>query len=314
MALDPVPWMVGGGATHSADVARVLPWLSSGGRTGIVQGSDFKAHQYSGAAGTGIEFDAGTAILENKYTGARSQAYVVTGQTATQVAVAATAGVAETKYLIVRIYDPQYPGQPAPPSVPNGPYNFAEIVTSVTGLTYPFIALARIEQPANTTVILDSMIFDLRKMAVIKNDRKLLAIYQTGNKTVSGHPVPTSAYGSWPIKSTQKPSIFVPEWANKLLVVAQFSGVYFSGSAADTVAGIRVQLGAATAGENGIIMEDNTGRYHYTCIGTQSVLSSMRGTNQLLDLQGFRSSGVGQWYSDYQTSISIDYQFTEDPV
>ena len=127
--------------------------------------------------------------------------------------------------------------------------------------------------------------------------------------------VPTSAYSSWPIDPAQRPSVLVPSWATRVDIVAHLSGVKFVQSAgALTAAGIRTGFGSTLPAQNGIIVQDSTdssGRYHYTLIGTHLIDSTLRDTYQYINLQATRSAGSGVWSADYQTSVVIDWEFSE---
>lgn len=311
MALETVAWMVDK-ARHSADLGRMLASSATGGRTGITEAGDFKVTAQTTPDGN-VRVAPGGATLKNLYPNVINQSYMIRNISETLVSIPATTTAAVTRWVIARISDPQFGGA-APADVLTGPYVFLEQVTSITGLNYPHIVLARIAQPANTAAITNDMITDLRKLTNPRIFRKLLTIYPTGVRT-TGHVIPTAGYSSWPITAEQRPSIEVPEWANRLDVVGQFSGLWYtSANADDTVAGIRSGFGATPA-ENGIMIENRGGgRGHYTVVGSHPVTQEQRGTNQLLNLQGVRSSGTGLWYADYQSSIAIDYQFTEVPV
>jgi hypothetical protein len=322
MAWDSVPWFIGGGAQHSPEVARLLAYAATSGAEGIVNVGDLKVAPLDVPGGS-VRVLPGAALIRNRATGGDSQTYVSRLPVEESVAVAPTgSGAGRTDLVVAQIEDPFMAGEPwqdpADPTV--GPYIFTRIISNVPAGTTRLqdvpgyggrsaVTLARLDIPASTGTITAAMITDLRKVANPRTLRQMVTVYPS-----TALNMPTSAYASWPITSAQRPSLQVPEWATRLDVVAHYSGVKFAMSGtADTVAGIRTGLGADAA-DNGIIIADTTGRGHYTLVGSHAITPEQRGTSQLLNLQAVRSAGAGVWTADYQTSIVIDWQFTEEPV
>ncbi|UVF61143.1 minor tail protein [Arthrobacter phage Aoka] len=318
MALDNTPWFIGGGAQHSPEVARTLAFASTRGAEGIVGIGDLKVQAQAVANGT-VRVSTGAAIILNRYAGGGQQSYGLRNATQTDVAITATgSGAGRTDLIIARVLDPQYEGAaPADPvtfqysrivvvqGVPAGTKTAAEL-----NLGYPAIALAKVTLPVSTATITAGMITDLRKVANPRRDRAMVTVFPSATQSI-----PTAGYSSWPIQTAQRPLVPVPSWATRVDIVAHLSGVKFvqSGGAA-TTAGIRTGFGSSLPAQNGIIVQDavdTSGRYHYTLVGTHIVDASMRGTDQYINLQGVRTAGSGLWTADYQTSIVIDWEFSE---
>ncbi|OMH30659.1 hypothetical protein [Tersicoccus sp. Bi-70] len=323
--LDSTPWFVGGGAQHSPEVARLLAFATSRGSEGIVGVGDLMVEAQPIPNGT-VRVRPGSCLLLNRYAGGGQQTYVLRNPTSTDVPVVATgSGGGRTDLVIARVLDPQYEG-----SAPANPVTFSyarlQIIQGVPagtktakelGLGYPAVALARITIPASTGTITPGMITDLRRVANPRRERAMVTVFPTGNfRAGTAQAMPTGAYTSWPITPDQRPVVAVPEWATRLDIVAHLSGVIYrrSNSPADTVAGVRTGFANTTPGQNGILVqdaEDADGRYHYTVIGTHLVDATLRGTDQRINLQGSRSAGNGYWYADSQSSIVIDWEFSE---
>lgn len=318
MALDSTPWFVGGGAEHSPEVARGLAFAATRGAEGISGITDLKVQAQSVPNGT-VRVIPGSGLLLNRYAGGSSQTYSLRNATATDITITATgSGGGRTDMIVARVLDPQYEG-----SVPSDPTNFQyarlAVIQGVSAsaktakelnLGYPAIALARITLPASTGTVTAGMITDLRRVAQPRRERAMVTIFPAVSLGM-----PTAAYSAWPISTSQRPIVAVPDWATKVDIVAHVSGVkYTKVSAKDSIAGVRTGFGSSTPAENGIIIqdaEDTGGRYNYTWIGTHAVDSSMRGTDQYINLQAVRSAGNGLWVADYQTSIVIDWEFSE---
>ena len=111
----------------------------------------------------------------------------------------------------------------------------------------------------------------------------------------------------------------VPTWATHLAVVAPVEGAWYgkgNSNTAQFVAGTRVGLGTVFS-ENGIVTngpDDAGDRRGFTIIGRVAIPQSMRGTLQPLRLQGVRSSAntTGGLFVDYQSCISVDWEFLEE--
>lgn len=318
MALDNTPWFVGGGAQHSPEVARMLAFASTRGAEGIVGLGDLKVQAQAVPNGT-VRVSTGAGIILNRYAGGGQQSYGLRNATQTDVAITATgSGAGRTDLVVARVLDPQYEGAaPGDPitfqysrltvvqGVPAGTKTAAEL-----NLGYPAIALAKVTLPVSTATITAGMITDLRRVAQPRRERAMVTVFPSATQSI-----PTGGYGSWPIQSAQRPLVAVPTWATKVDIVAHLSGVKFvQGGGTATTAGIRTGFGSSLPAENGIIVQDSvdtSGRYHYTLVGTHVVDSSMRGTDQYINIQGYRTFGSGLWTADNQTSIVIDWEFSE---
>jgi len=227
MALDNVPWFIGGGAEHSPSVARLLGFAATQGATGIIQPGDLLVRALA-VPGTAVRIGPGAATMYNRYPGATSQSYLARNTSDTNVEIPATgSGETATRYIILRITDPQFGGQ-APADVVNGPYVEAVHVSSITNLPYPFVPLAKIVQPASTGTITQAMITDLREVA---NPRVKDVI--RANPTVTGDlglvlANTTTAGEQFPNGSAQ--DIEVPDWATRMIVRAEWHGVKYTSS------------------------------------------------------------------------------------
>lgn len=323
--LDATPWFVGGGAQHSPEVARLLAHVATQGAAGIVGVGDLRVSAQPTPNGQ-IRIAPGAVIIPNRYAGGGQQSYSLRNSTQTDVTVVPTgSGGGRTDLVIARVLDPQYEGNP-PADPVTFDYGRLQVLQGVPagtktvkelGLTYPAVALARISIPASTGTITSGMITDLRRVANPRRERAMVTIFPTGNwRQKTAQQINTASYSSWPITVDQRPTVYVPEWATQLDIVAHLSGViYRKGStAADTAAGIRTGFANTTPSQNGILVqdaEDSDNRYHYTVVGSHVVDATLRGTEQRINIQAYRSSGTGLWYGDYQTSVVIDWEFSE---
>ncbi|WP_343317794.1 hypothetical protein AAFM46_11035 [Arthrobacter sp. TMP15] len=317
MAFDSTPWFVGGGAQHSPETARVLAYAATNGAEGVAGVDDLKVQAQAVPNGT-VQVLTGAALLLNRYPGGNGQTYALRNATATAVTVTPTgSGGGRTDLVVARVLDPQYEGV-APPNPLTFQYAFPTIIQGVSAgtktakelnLGYPAVALAKITLPASTATVTAGMITDLRRVANPRRERAMRTVYATAALSM------TNAYGYWPINAAQRPIVHVPSWATHLDIVVHISGAKFvKGSTADFVAGIRTMFGAGNYGEHSIIVqdaEDTNGRYHYSLIGSHKITAAMRDTDQSITLQAQRTSTTGNVTADPQTSVIIDWEFSE---
>ena len=233
MALDPVPWFIGGAAEHSAEAARNIAWNATQGRTGVANPSSLKVSQLS-TAGGGVRVSPGGAAIESTYAGASQQSYTIRNDASTTVSVAANTGTGTiTRYVVVRVTDPQYAGS-APSNPVVGPYVSFQVVSSQSS-THPQLVLARLRIPPNTSTITSSMITDMRELLaprrteVVHARPRVLADSSAGvNLTVL-----RSAGGEYFPGGNGSPNQFqvdIPAWATRMVIDASWMGVRYASS------------------------------------------------------------------------------------
>lgn len=325
MATDPTPWFVGGGAEHSPEVARGLAYAATNGSEGIARISDLKVNAQAVPNGT-VQVLTGAALLLNRYAGGAGQTYSLRNATGTNVPINPTgSGGGRTDLIVARVLDPQYEGQP-PANPTSFEYSRITVIQGVPAgtkdaqdlnLAYPAIALAKVTLPASTGTVTQAMITDLRRVAQPRRERAMVTIFPTGKwQQGTGQVIPTGSYASWPLTAAQRPKVYVPEWATRVDIVVHLSGVVYvkSNDSNITAAGLRTEFAGAISDQNGIMAQDGDdagSRMHYTNAGTHLISAAQRGTDQLLGLRALKSSGTGRWYGDDQSTIIIDWEFSE---
>lgn len=321
MAFDPTPWFVGGGAQHSPEVARSLAYVATRGAEGVAGVNDLRVVARP-VPDTTVSVLRGGGLLLNRYPGGDGQSYTLRNPASEPVQISATGSSGgRTDLIVARVIDPQYETvtvtdpstfQYAYPTVIEGvPAGLKSLKELMPALAYPAIALAKVTLPANTATVTQGMITDLRRVAQPRREREMIMRYPT---TVLN--IPTAAYGPFPLREAEYVQALVPEWATHVDIVAHVSGVkYVKGTGtADSVAGTRTVFGPGTPADNTILVqdaEDSGGRFHYTWMGKHAVSEAMRGTVQNIGLIAVRSGGTGMWSVDNQTSVIIDFEFSE---
>lgn len=237
MALIPVPWAIGHGADNSVEGARMSLHAATKGARGVYGPGDMAVRALP-VPGAAVRVHRGGAVTPNDYPGAFNQSYAITEESSTDVPIPATGSSGgATRYLIVRIDDDQYAGNP-PEDVVNGPYNRYAVVSSISGLQYPHVPLAKIVQPANTATITAGMIEDIREIALPRVEDHVIArpVVQQAIQNWS-HVLRQKKSGSGILRGEQFPDrvhgggfkIKAPTWATRMIIECHLTGVRYSG-------------------------------------------------------------------------------------
>ncbi|MCQ9367947.1 hypothetical protein NQ036_06775 [Brevibacterium sp. 91QC2O2] len=235
MPLD-MPWAIGGGAENSVGGARRALYDSTQGARGVTHAGDMKVSQ-TPTPGSSVRIKAGTCKSPNDYQSQPSESYSGAELGVTDFPCPATGSSGgATRYLVWRVDDPQFGGQ-VPGDVANGPYCRYQWLSSdpvKNPPAYPHVPLAKVVQPANTATITNSMITDLREVAVprtktveypyamtLANGTTYLADKKTG-----GEWFPGGELG----QQYSNITVPVPEWATQMVVEAQWLSVGCTGA------------------------------------------------------------------------------------
>lgn len=313
-----ITWAVTG-SKFAAEAARAETFKNTNGQRGVTLPTDLKVTALP-TPGAFVRVSPGAASLPAGYAAAPGQSYSVTKTSIEDVPVAATgSGGAVTKYLLLRLTDPQYEG-----SVPADPvnYNYSSYVwvTSLTGLAYPYVVLAKIVQPASTATITNAMITDMRKLARPRTHRWMYCTVPADGNLTTMAP----AFQTWP---PTVPNIEIPEWANYVTAVIRVHGAALADGT--TFGGLKIEIGVlgGTSGSTVIVSsmmgyDFNTPGYWYNGVrvGTLSAILGdtipvgMRGGTHPIRLMGNKSvspAEIGFLVSGGWTQMEWDLYFEE---
>lgn len=236
MALQGVPWAIGNGAHNQVEGARLSLYAATGGRGGVMSPTDMMVTALP-VPGGAVRVHTGGVVIVSGYPGASSQAYAAREVSSTDVDIDATGSSgARTRYLVVRVHDHQYSGEPTPSNVQDGPYNAYEWISQdprTTDLPYPVEGIAKVVQPANTATITDAMIEDIRQLAQPRSQRVLHARPRvmddsTGNAILLNGLVENG--GEYFPGGAGSPNTFTvdaPEWATRMIIRADWLAVRY---------------------------------------------------------------------------------------
>lgn len=316
-----VPWFVKD-AQHASEVARSLAFIASSGGDGIVSPTDLKVTA-SAIPDLNVNVAPGAMVALNRFAGGNAQAYVArnVGNDAKALVAQGSSGV---RYDLVAaiVEDPQYAGQPAPPSVPAGPYVRTAIYSNVPAATKTLaevapnqtgIALALVKFDASDGTINPADITDLRQMANPKEKTYKRILNGVATAAFPGALGVFPAGASWAIP--------VPIWAKRAVMEARWSGLKYTdtGAGAGNASGTaRVAIGAVQSSSTQWA-EDASGS-NKPVTGTVMVaedvdVSALAGTTQNLQALLAKTGGANMTAQNtVYTTVVAEITFYEQPI
>lgn len=317
MALNPTP-IATTGAMHTAQQFRMMIRDLSRANEGITEGDHLKVTALA-TPGGGVQIADGSAVIIGRVSSVQGSYSAYNIGIDTSVTIAPTGGSSRSDMVILRVEDPEYEGTRDPET---DPIVFFEVVSNVSSTAttvpsgYSAIPLARIDIPASTATITNSMIKDLRKVANPRRDRILYPYYAQDplveisgtSETWKTHPNLTMA------------TIAVPSWATTAKIVFTISGIRLADG--NVWGNFRFMLGSIEAAQyvgiddnQGTAARRNTVQMVETIDLTTTAGAAMRGTNQpFYSRMRTRSSNAGKIGVDATTTFNIDVEFTEGPI
>ena len=263
-------WAVNGPILDAA-LARRAQFSATGGNEGITQKPDLKVSQLA-VPGSGLLIAAGVGSILNRYQATVNETYVVSNPSSHTVPRARCRGPARRRG---RSSSPWWSAirtstRPAthgcPPLCRRQVETFEyvrvtliEVASGATSLNvnYPALALARIDIPAGATSITNAMITDLRKLAQPRQWSDL-KMSPADTWTTPYRYVPTVAYDDWGA-AEYAPSVVVPSWASRALVICSLNGVVLNDNSVNIVGSIRIKLGSTIGSRSGFDFETQVG-------------------------------------------------------
>jgi hypothetical protein len=222
MALDPVPFVIGGDAEHGPDVFRQALYAATAGRQGVSAPGDLKVTPLD-VPGAGVKIAAGGGTILNRV--ATQQSYGVRNPVADvdSIQVPPSGSAGRRSHLIVcRVDNPYVDGNAQAPTDPvHGPFNEFDIIPDVPAGTrlirdlaqykgLSAIELARIDLPASTGTVTAATIVDLRQLTSPRETTETFSDLGVNTATLSAT--------SGTIFPPFRPTVVVPDWATYVRV------------------------------------------------------------------------------------------------
>ena len=328
MAMERVPYLVGGGFEHSAEIMRVMLAASTSDAEGIMTPGDFKITP-TAVPGGKVVAAPGNALIRNTYSGGTGQTYATRAPQQTELDIQATGSAGgRTDLVVARIDDPTYGGGAFDPTT----FQAAkfEVIRGVPastrtakdlGLSYPAIALARITLPASTGTVTAGMITDLREVALPRSQRHLFTHALTAAEGADELNRPTAA----PPDGEAWPNVFwqvnIPLWAQRVRIRGIWAQVRVEQKTPNNYGKLWVRIGTMADGFSSqqvnwdIATTGGIARQTWVVADDRTVPVSFRGTSRQVYLRGSttnENSNVPRL--DSVSAISLDLEFYETAV
>jgi hypothetical protein len=304
----------------------LLAYATTNGREGVVERGDCKVLA-TAVPGNQVRVSSGGVVMRNWNAGGTNQSYIGRNVGDDLITVPAQgSGSGRSDLLVARVEDPQYSPWGAPPSVENGPYIYTRLISNVAGtttsarqlgLTYPAIALARIDIPASTATITNAMIKDVRQLFWPQETRTIVAF-----EPATDQQLLAVAFSLWP--STQ-PTIVIPEWATWVEMQMTLTGILRTGTLR-TVGQIRCVIAPGnpnTLVGTGVTYDteaQSTNTRHSLSCGLSGNIQALAGQSVTIRGEGSRSQPISPNTADRLearaagTQVRFDIQFYERAV
>jgi len=303
MTFDSAAYAINGPDIGAALARRAV--YASSRQSGTVQKDDLKVTDLD-VPGVGIQISEGVGIVLNDYQTDPNEVYVVNNPGVHTVpAIEMPAANPSAKSYIVAIVvgdvdfnqsgHPWMPTTLAPEDVEDFEYVRPTLIEVAAGATtldvsYPALVLARIDVPANTTTILQNMITDLRNLAAPRQSQEIFVGQPWTN--ASPRTIPSgSAFADWGPQE-YSPSVKVPSWAKRAIVVCSINGVRLTDSTANVAGKIRTQLGTVTGQSINFDIPTNSAGAIRMNLQTADEydVSGIAGTNAALRVEGYENA------------------------
>lgn len=270
------------GATITAAQLRQMYYESVKGFTGISDADALRVQAVPGSPGVaGIGPGVGSISV-----GSRREAYQVSntamdGDALVAVPTAGSSGA--TLYVIVEVTDPEYHGQ-EPATTPR-------VVSSLAGLSQPYLLLARIELEPGETFGVTSVVEDLRE---VTHPATHLSAWSVRPTSV----VRTPQSGNWEDWVRFAGARVIPEWAGRVQLVMLGQGLVVRDALWHGLARIFFRTSAGTVGTEPVSLRqdatDADDRFTLVLGDLMTIHSSRAGEPADIWLQVQRLEGAGQ--------------------
>ena len=323
---DTAVWAANGGFEMSAERARELAWIATGGQTGVIGPGSLRVRA-TATPGPNVRIFPGAFAAQATpgsgmgYTSAPWQSYMrAVYQTLTVPIRATNSSGARTDVIGIIIDDPQYEGTSG--SVNWGTHKFfrPHVVENAPNSTRPehfanlgrpFVPLARIRIPSNTATITNSMIEDLRFLAVRREwaAPPLVTSVSTGLVRQNNETgwVDLDAIGE----------IDVPQWATSVKIDGEIVGAAHMSGWVRGEALLRFSAAAQTQSSPALPWRspDDTSRFQIPIAGQMTLADVSRGAPAVMRFRVRVLGGTGRLqFNVGSTYYRLRLTFEEAPT
>lgn len=324
------------GALIDAAYLRRDTYGTYGDKSGVIKANDFKVTALS-TPGQGIRIESGVGAVINDYLNDPDETYIVSNPSQYTVPsgdMPASNASARSFIVAIVVGDPDFSqtghpfmGADDPPDGEEETFEYVRPVliqvagTSTTTLSvdYPALVLARIDIPSSTTTITNGMITDLRQLARPRQSQEIfVSPAGTWDSSTNLVRIPSGgSFANWTF-SKYAPTVDIPTWAKRAILVASINGVRLTDSSVNVSGNVRTQLGAVSGPAIAFDIPLNSGavRVNLATAGEYDV-SSIAGTNVQILVEGYESvpaSPTNNQRLDLRagSQVVFDVRFFED--
>lgn len=326
MPIDNVPWMVEGGVEHSTNIARLVSYLAAGGLEGVVAPTDLEVRELA-VPGTSVRIAPGACAIANR--DSKQDAYVARCPDEITLAISPSGSGGRTDMVVAIIKNPWPSASPWPDPEPGQEqdYPYFDIIAvpnpnvydtvDELGLGYSAIPLANITLPPFTATITTALITDLRRLIRPGSTRLRSIAAPTGTNHLNN-----AEFDTWATALSM--TVDIPSEATHLQALAIAAGVGFggagdnSGNGWNVAGGLRIELRANSQsifGQSTNYNVSNGGGTDRATLmaGTPpiSIPRAMRGLTGTLRVQGRKTGGNTDVYTDTASMCSLEAEFIQ---
>lgn len=292
------------GGKVPAEMLRTMAYAATSGANGVIKANALMVIAMPVPTGS-VRIGAGAALLRSRYGGSTQyESYVISQDSYVNMSIPAGGSSGRTDYIIAKINDWHYTADPAPADPQNALYWSFSRVSTLSGLAYPYVPLAKITVPAGASNITKSMITDLRDVAIPRTEYHTFVpeLAWGDNKTINSNTYQT----------VMRQTFEIPEWATVAVVNADIGGILASRNG-----GLFIGQFIASFADNADtemmtrLESDSKQRMALLAGGEVPIPIAFRGQESEIRWRLRRTSGTDDLFIDANTSFRCSIQFKE---
>ena len=327
------PWPINQpGQPYPAEILRAQHYAATSGGNGVSSPESFKVVAQAAPNGT-VQVLPGGADVVSTYAGQHEQSYHARGFSPQTIEVPPTGSSSGGRHdlIVLRVCDPQFDDHPEAQRSESGEitaeeaakYDFwwIEVIQgrdAGTVLPYPHVKLAHIRRPANTTIITNAHIIDLRHLANPKNHLHMRSanLYMSEEQGLHTGGDGTTPF-EWPRSATHY--AYIPEWAEKVQIAASWGTVRASHVSPGMARGVVHVYLINSAGQEIRTQQsqwryaggERNDRFNIVLGDDINIPASFRGDQVRVELRGVKRTGPNI-YMDGDSSWTLQLYFEQE--
>lgn len=309
---------------YPAEIVRGQHFDATSGGNGVSSPRALKVQAQAAPDGT-VQILPGGGTAVSNYAGVENQSYQATNFQPYTLDIPPTGSSSGGRHdlIIQRFLDPQYEDHPdadgelTPETAATLDFWWFEVhqgKSATTKFDFPHVKLAGIKRPANTTIVEDSHITDLRELANPKNHLHMRA----NNLKIADTVQLGSSDRVWPADATH--TVRFPEFATRMKIMATWATVRSGSTTGSNRAEGRVQVRLTHPnGDTQLTQmsewrtpgDEANARFTFVLADSLGVRNSFRGQEIKVELVGRKYSGPNV-FMDGVSSWAVQLYFEQE--